>query len=215
MKRILVIGDSWGIGAYKYVDLPKGIESIPNTGLDYWLSNLGYTVKTIAVSGGNNLNQFDKIEDADYIVWMHTETNRDLLQTKLTGKTFQELTDEAAENNYKLAQQVGIPFIVVGCLSPLHPSIKKYNFYTNLIESWITELTGLAVPLNIHSDYMLKVIEMYNPTDEKFLTEEIDKMLAIESKLEVHPAFSEGVHPSAESFKQLADRIHFFITANN
>jgi len=214
-KKILIIGDSWGIGAYKYVDLPKGIESVPDTGLVYWLIQLGYDVSTIAVSGGDNLNQFDKITNADYIVWMQTETNRDLLSAKIEGTTFTELSAKAAENNYKLAQQVGIPFIVIGCLSPLHESIKKYNFYIHRIDSWIAELTGYETTLNIHGDHMRQVIEMYKPTDIEFLTEEIDKMLKIETALEVHPAFSDGVHPSSHSYRELAGRLHLMITANN
>lgn len=214
-KKILIIGDSWGIGAYKYVDLPKGIEPVADTGLDYWLAQLGYDVTTVAVSGGDNLNQFDKIASADYIIWMQTETNRDLLSAKIEGTTFIELSAKAAENNYKLAQQVGIPFIIVGCLSPLHESIKKYNFYTHRIDSWIAELTGYDVPLNIHSNNMKDVIEMYKPTDIKFLTDEIDKMLKIETALEAHPAFSDGVHPSTHSYRELAGRLHLMITANN
>jgi lysophospholipase L1-like esterase len=188
---------------------------MPDTGLDYWLTQLGHNVTTVAVSGGNNLNQFDKITDADYIIWMQTETNRDLLSAKIEGTTFTELSAQAAENNYKLAQQVDIPFIVVGCLSPLHESIKKYTFYTHRIDSWLAELTGYEPTLNIHSDYMRQVIEMYRPTDKKFLIGEIDRMLAIETALETHPAFSDGVHPSAQSYKELAGRLHLMITADD
>lgn len=214
-KNILIIGDSWGLGAYEYVDSPKGIKPIPNTGLDFWLTQLGHTATSIAVSGGDNLNQFDKITDADYIVWMQTETNRDLLSARIEGTNFAELSAIAAENNYKLAQRIGIPFIVVGCLSPVHKSIKKYNFYTHYIDSWLSELSGYDVPLNLHSTYMKEVIEMYKPTDKEFLIKEIDTMLEIEHALEVHPAFSNGVHPNAQSYKELAGRLHLMITAND
>jgi hypothetical protein len=211
-KRILIIGDSWGIGAYRPADHFMEMEPIPDTGLDFYLRKYGYDVKVVAEPGGDNLSLFDRIEDADHIIWMHTETNRDLISKKIEGNNFTKLTAIAAENNYKLAQSIKIPFIVIGCLSPLHESINKYSFYSHRIDSWLHNLTRYNVALNVHADYMQKVIDLYSPVDKDFLITEIDKMLEIEKALETHPAFSYGVHPNANSFRILADRCHNMIT---
>ena len=219
MKKILIIGDSWGVGADRYI--PKSIEAIPATGPDFFLEQKGYTVVNRAEAGASNLTQLESIEsiDADYVIWFHTETNRDLLSRKLAGNNFRQLTEQAAENNYKLAQALydkfKVPFIVIGCLSPLHKSIEKYSFYKYKIDSWLQELSGFEPPLNIHSDNMDKVMTEYPPSDKTFVIDEIDGMLSVESALETHPAFSQGVHPSKDSYQQLVDRLHLFITANN
>ena len=220
-KKIIIIGDSWGIGAYQYAY--GSIEPIPNTGIDYFLTQLGYNVVNLSVSGGSNIEQFNKLNNvnADLIIWFHTETNRDLFQGHVNANSFEELTSLAAEHNYKRAQQIfdehHIPFIVVGCLSPLHPSINRYTFYTYKIHSWLGELGELVypLPLNTHCNNMYKVLSKFSISDKQFVIDQIDKMLVIETNLEKHQSFSDGVHPSENSFLELATRLHLIIASNN
>lgn len=224
MNKVLIMGDSWGIGEFKYSPCKTTIESVSNTGLNYFLEKLGYRVDNISVAGGSNIEQFDLLTPGyDLIIWFHTEINRDLLKNSSTNYSntlsYIESYNLAAEHNYKIAQEFynnyKIPFIVIGCLSPLHESIEKYNFYIHIEKNWITNETGIITALNMHSDYMLKVLEKYNFKDCASITKEIDNMLYVESILEKHPSFSDGIHPTAKMYKDLATKLHLKITSSN
>jgi hypothetical protein len=65
MKRILLAGDSWGIGVYQYTNgeygpTGQGIESI--------LTNLGYDVTNISQGGGSNWLMLDRMDQ----IWLPT-----------------------------------------------------------------------------------------------------------------------------------------------
>lgn len=224
MSKILIMGDSWGVGAFCYIECGTKIEAIPNTGPDYFLRQLGHEVDNISITGGSNIEQFNLLSPSyDLIIWFHTEINRDILKntnidyTKI--KSYIEAYSNTAEYNYKLAQKFydnyRIPFIVIGCLSPLHSSIEKYNFYTQSEKDWINNETGLKTALNMHSDYMQEVLEKYKFKDYGLITQEIDNMLFIENILENHNKFSDGVHPTADMYKRLISRLHFAITSSD
>jgi hypothetical protein len=217
MSKILIMGDSWGVGAFRYTDNGTKIEAISNTGPDYFLKKLGHKVDNISITGGSNIEQFDLLTpDYDLIVWFHTEINRDILKNcnidYTTIKSYIKAYCDTAEHNYKLAQkfydEYQIPFVVIGCLSPLHSSIEKYNFYTHLEKNWINAETGLNTALNMHSDYMRKVLEKYKFNDYDAITQEIDKMLSVEKILENHSSFSDGVHPTSTMYERLLSKIN-------
>jgi hypothetical protein len=217
-KKIFIIGDSWGVGAYKYAgNPPTAIEPIENTGLDFFLKNDGFEVKNFSKSATNNLQQLESLsiteESADLIIWFHTEVTRDLLYKTGEGSTYSELSAYAIKRNFDLAEKIyadkNIPFIVIGCLSPVSDIINNYSFVKTVITSWLDDLTEhkYKLPISLHTNNFKDFVEKYNPSDYQFMTSEMDKMIYLETKLETHRAFSQGVHPSKDSFYKLAERV--------
>lgn len=263
-KKILIIGDSWGTGAWKYGDkntkvledtilipnvegFDRFVYHIPNTGLDYCLRQLGYDVTNVSIPGCGNFLQLTLIDEAvknngpfDYIVWFHTEINRDILHIIVRDRqfihlippdlldaaiakgtywyadfdstTYEGMLDYVQNQNYKFAKDIyyrhKIPFIVLGCLSPITDHVENYPFIHTLYKSWITELTGISVPRNMHTEYLVKILDKFGrPRDSDFVLSEINKMTETNAYLEQHKAFSEGVHPGTESLKTLANSL--------
>jgi hypothetical protein len=226
VKKFLICGDSWGVGAYKYIgDPPTSITYIPDTGLDYFLTQHRCQVTNISKSADSNFLQLTALEsklaesnDYDYIIWMQTEPNRDLINSKYKYpnfdiNNFKQSMEYVKDINYQYAQVIynrfKIPFIVVGGLSVVGNSIGIYSFAKLVITSWLSDITEGKYDLaeNMHQDIILKVLTEFTPKDKKFILEELDKMKAIEDTLETHPNFSNGVHPNAEQYKKLAVRI--------
>lgn len=215
------MGDSWGIGAYCYTK-HKTIESIPNTGLDFFLQTGGFVVKNISISGDSNVHQLDQLEatlaaeSADAIVWFYTEVTRDIISEDYKGNNFKLLVDHAHTCNFNRAQAIynrtGIPIVLIGCLSPI-PAISNYTFTKTTIKSWLDELieSKYQLPLNLHCNNLREVLETRKFTDLTFVNTEIDKMVFLETELEHHTAFSDGIHPSKDSYAQLAKRISCFL----
>ena len=53
--KFFILGDSWGVGEW---DKSTGIfESVPNSGLDYYLTQAGHTVMNIAQGSAGNFGQ--------------------------------------------------------------------------------------------------------------------------------------------------------------
>jgi len=221
MSRILIIGDSWGVGSFRYTPCGTKIEHVAGTGPDTVLQALGHTVKNISITGGSNIEQLNLLEpNYDIILWFQTEINRDILKSDfINTNTYEQVYNITAANNYSLAQEFynkhNIPFIVIGCLSPIHDSILKFNFYTHIEKCWITSETEIETALNMHSDYMHKVLNNYKFEDKAFIIKEIDKMLEVERILENHNMFSNGVHPSQVMYEKLLSRLHFKIASSN
>jgi hypothetical protein len=226
VKRFLICGDSWGVGAYKYIgDPPTGITPIPNTGLDYFLTQQGHQITNISKGADSNFLQLvalnSKLKESpnyDYIIWVQTEINRDLIDSKIQYpnfdiNNFKESMSYVKDINYQYVQTIynefKIPFIVIGGLSSIDSNIYNYSFAQLVIPSWLNDITDGQYDLaeNMHQDIILKVLTEFPPSNKKFMIQELDKMKAIESALETHPNFSNGVHPNAEQFKKLAVRI--------
>lgn len=166
-------------------------------------------------------------QPVDGIVWFHTETIRDIIWTIVPNKeqakvqyptfdisNFREAMDYINTQNYKFAQKLyhehKIPFYVVGCLSPLSDSIRSFNFHRLAIKSWISEISGIPVdqlPLNMHSDFFLEMLDALKVTNKTELLKEIELMQKTEHELDTNGMFSAGVHPTSAQLENLADRI--------
>jgi hypothetical protein len=217
-KNILIIGDSWGLGAFKIAN--GAMELVPNTGIESYLSSIGHTVSNISKAGGSNTEQLNILTELlennnqfDYIIWLYTETTRDALYDPIVASTYTELVNLAHRRNFATAQQIydkhNIPFLVIGGLSVV-PQIEN-TFALTIIPSWLSSLTNDILPLNIHANYLSELLQTNSFNDIAFITSEIDTMIALETKLETHPAFSDGLHPSKESYTILAERISCLI----
>lgn len=225
-KKFLICGDSWGVGAYQYIgNPPTGITPVANSGLDYFLTQHGCEVTNIAKGADSNFLQLVALDiklkensNYDAIVWIQTETNRDLIDSSeqypnFDIDNFKKSMSYVKETNYQFIQSIydkfKIPFIVVGGLSAIDDSISKYTFAKVIIPSWLNDITEgkFVLAENMHQDIILKVLTAFPPSNKNFIVEELDRMKAVEDSLETHPNFSNGVHPNAQQFEKLAVRI--------
>ena len=233
-KRFLICGDSWGVGAYRYIgNPPTAIKPIPNTGLDYFLTQQGHIVTNIAKGADSNYLQLkllvstlEQSTNYDYIIWIQTEPNRDIIDTVVGNSIesvaqypgfdftdFKKCMSYIKTRNYQYAQYIynkfKVPFILVGGLSAIDSSIENFKFAKVVIPNWLNDITDGQYQLaeNMHQDIILKVLDRYTPIDKQFMVEELDRMKRVEEILETHPNFSNGVHHNAEQYKKLAVRI--------
>ena len=166
-------------------------------------------------------------EPIDGIIWFHTETIRDIIWTIVPNKehakiqypnfdisNFKNAMEYINTCNYEFAQQLynqyNIPFYVIGCLSPLSQTIHNFNFHKLAITSWISEITGYSVdnlPLNMHEDFFLEMLDILKISNKKEINDEMKLMNKIETELDSNGMFSAGVHPKSCHIQDLATRI--------
>jgi hypothetical protein len=200
--KFFILGDSWGVGEWTK---KSGIfESIPNTGLDYHLSQLGHTVTNISAGSAGNFGQLrhaywtlKENSDYDYIVWFHTESMRDieeiLIQDPDEGQkyfpdfdisNFESGLDYLDFENYKYAQTITdeykIPFIVIGGQCLVNPVIDQFSFAQHIIHSWLAELLNLnfTPPKNTFFswDKIKRILNHYNIDEKEFIIDNMDQL---------------------------------------
>lgn len=167
--NFFILGDSWGVGEWVLKD---GIfSSIPDTGIEFYLTKLGHNVTNISAGSAGNFGQlrhaYWTLKDHagqnlnyNYIIWFHTESIRDIQEIVINdpaeGKrffpdldltNFEDALDYMDMQNYKYAQMIfdefQIPFIVVGGQCTVNASIDKFSFAHIVIKSWLAELLDL------------------------------------------------------------------------
>ena len=170
--KFFILGDSWGVG--EWTEKSGCFESVPDTGLEYHLVQLGHTVTNISAGSAGNFGQLrhaywtlKEKSDYDYIVWFHTESTRDIEEIvinepnegqkyfpKFDISNFESGLNYLDFENYKYAQTIAdefcIPFIVIGGQCPVNPVINQFSFAQHTIHSWLAELLDLhfAPPTN-------------------------------------------------------------------
>jgi hypothetical protein len=233
--KFFIMGDSWGVGEWEWQD--KILHSIPNTGLDYYLTNLGHTVKNISAGSAGNFGQLrhayytlEEHSDYDYIIWFHTEPLRDIQQILIDDpdegqryfpnfniNQFDWSLHYILNENYKYAQMIynkfKIPFVIVEGQSPAASLDDSYTFMSNRI-NWLQELLELnfSPPLNSFGSWqkLEKIFEHYQMDMKQYvLTHEVelDNIKIIEDKAKLSDKFPDSGHPSRQCFEQLAHRL--------
>ena len=172
-------------------------------------------------------------EPIDGIIWFHTETIRDIIWSIVLDKekakiqypnfdisNFRNAMEYINTQNYNFAQKLykeyKIPFYVIGCLSPLSQTIHNFNFHKLAITSWISEITGYKVeelPLNMHEDFFLEMLDILKVSNKEEINKEMKLMSKTEQELDSNGMFSAGIHPTYNQIKELAKRI--LAIANN
>jgi hypothetical protein len=200
--KFFILGDSWGVG--EWIKKNGVFESVPNTGLDYYLSQLGHTVTNISAGSAGNFGQLrhaywtlKEKSDYDYIIWFHTESMRDieeiLIKDPAEGQryfpdfdisNFESGLDYIDFENYKYAQTIAdeynIPFIVIGGQYQVNPVIDQFSFAQHVIPSWLAEL--LELKFTPPKKYLLpwdkikRILDHYNVDEKKFIVENIDQL---------------------------------------
>jgi hypothetical protein len=198
-KRFFILGDSWGCGEWT---LDSGqFESVPDTGIDYHLAQLGHTVTNISAGSAGNFGQLRRAywtlkekSDYDYIIWFHTESMRDieefLIKEPIEAKiqfpkfkmslNFNSVLRYINQQNYQYAQNLydeyQIPFIVVNGQSPLDTIIDNYSFVKHTIP-WLVELLNLNFdpPPNTFFGWekIQRILEHYSVNEKQFITNNI------------------------------------------
>lgn len=197
-----MLGDSWGVGEWTK---KNGIfESIPDTGLDYYLTQLGHTVTNISAGSAGNFGQLrhaywtlKEKSDYDYIIWFHTESMRDieaiLIHEADEGQkyfpefdisNFESALDYLDFENYKYAQTItdeyNIPFIVIGGQCPVNPAINQFSFARHIVHSWLAELLNLNFfpPKNTFFswDKIKRILDHYNIDEKEFIVNNMDQL---------------------------------------
>ena len=163
--KFFILGDSWGVG--EWTKKSCRFESTPDTGLDYYLTQLGHTVTNISAGSAGNFGQLrhaywtlKENSNYDYIIWFHTESMRDIEEILINQpdesqqyfpdfdiSNFESGLDYLDFQNYKYAQTItddyNIPFIVIGGQCPVNPVITQFSFAQYIIHSWLAELLEL------------------------------------------------------------------------
>lgn len=237
--KFLIIGDSWGVGEWAWAKNNR-LNPVPNTGVDYFLTGMGHTVTNLSAGSAANFGQLrncrthlEQHSDYDYIVWLHTEPVRDIadhvIDDEIDGpKQFPNFYnyhdfDHAMEYmsycNYEFAQSIfdvyQIPFIVVGGLGKLYPSIKNFSFACCTINSWAQQILETATDIPhyiLGRDREIQEFEHYDFSLES-------KIRAIEAGQQLDQMFKQcdkfpdNIHPCREEFQKLANQLLEMINA--
>lgn len=200
--KFFILGDSWGVGEWTQ---KNGIfEPIPDTGLDYYLSQLGHTVTNISAGSVGNFGQLrhtywtlKENSNYDYIIWFHTESMRDIEQIIINDpaegqkyfpnfdiNNFEAGLDYLDFENYKYAQTIkneySIPFIVIGGQCPVNGVINQFSFARYSITSWLADLLELDFipPKNTFFswDKILRILDYYNIDEKDFIMDNINQL---------------------------------------
>jgi hypothetical protein len=201
--NFFILGDSWGVGEWKYVN--HKFISIPCTGLDFYLTQLGHTVTNISAGSAGNFGQLRHAywtlkENAnyDFMIWFHTESMRDIKEIMIDDPDegrrmfpnfamdidFDQVLHYINVENYRYAQNLykeyQVPFIVIGGQSPVDPVIKEFEFAQHVITSWLQELLELDVipPANTFFswDKIKHILDHYKIDEKSFVLQNFDSL---------------------------------------
>lgn len=200
--KFFIMGDSWGVGEW---ELENGkFKSIPDTGTDYHLQQLGHQVTNISAGSAGNFGQLRHAywtlknnSDYDYIIWFYTETMRDIQEIVINDpeeakiqfpkfKMLLNLEDTISymdRQNYQYAQSMyneyQIPFIIIEGQSRLPQIINEFSFVAHVIP-WLKELLNLDFlpPSNTFFSWqkIQRILTHFNIDEKKFIIENLDEL---------------------------------------
>jgi hypothetical protein len=231
--KFFILGDSWGVGEYRIVG--GNMEPVPDSGLDYFLTELGHTVNNISAGSASNFGQLrhayqtlQAYGNYDYVVWFHTEPVRDIVETIIDDRTdgpkqypdfqniksYYEALTYVNNRNYQFAQETiyaefKIPFIVIGGLGRLEDAINDYEFAKYKIHSWTEEILDLTyqLPRNfLRWHRWPEVFENFN-FDRHQISEEFSAAENYQKLLQNSEAFPDDAHPKKTEYEKLAYRL--------
>lgn len=201
--NFFILGDSWGVGEWRQ---DNGILfANPNTGLDFYLTQLGHTVKNVSAGSASNFGQLrhaywtlkETGYNYDYIIWFHTEPIRDIEQIIIQDphdgniyypdfdiSNFNNALRYVNKQNYQYAQtmfdEFKIPFILIGGQTPIDPQIDQYTFAKYKIDNWLAELAGINFQIPYSTvgslNKIKRILDYYNISFKKFVLNNFDEV---------------------------------------
>ena len=228
MSKILLAGDSWGIGTYQgkgnnYKPTGKGIQSI----LEYQ----GHQVTNVSHPGISNRSIITripyKLDEFDYIVFLQTDILRensyhgpkgketswrwlreDFIDELMTADTIESYINEHFNYLYSKLNRIGPKIICLGGWSDLHPSITAFDNLVPLIPS-ITQLLVPKVKEQVYISDFEYFVDLSK--DKKFMDKFNSefKQIAIQSshKFEESCRAWDDVHPNIEGYQLVVDQL--------
>jgi hypothetical protein len=232
--KFFILGDSWGLGEYQQVD--GKLELVPDSGLEFYLTQLGHSVTNISAGSASNFGQLRDAYwrlrehcDYDYIIWFHTEPIRDIVETVIhdpvdgptqypnfrTIKNYADALTYINESNYAYAQdtiynEFKIPFIVIGGVGRLEHSINDFDFAKYRIHSWMQELLNLDYQLPRNQmiwNRWHEVFDTFDYSDRQHVVEELEFAERYQDLLKQNPLFPDDMHVIGPEYQKLAIRL--------
>lgn len=226
--KILLAGDSWGIGVFHGVDnnyspIGQGMHTI--------LEEKGYEVINVSVPGSNNSDIVNNIENsyylADKIVFVQTDAFREqatfndqkykVLDRKFLDKllNYNSLSDfflDYYQRLYLRLSKIPKPVICIGGWSKLHPSI---SYYQNLIPAVVSATKEII--LELEKDVYLSDFEWFPQLNDcpefkdKFGKELAEVALASSRKFDLLCQHCGDCHPNLAGYRILVEKIEKFL----
>ena len=231
--KFFILGDSFGLGEW---EVNSGImELVPNTGLDFYLKQLGHSTTNASAGSASNFGQLRNAywrlkedSDYDYIVWFHTEPIRDIVETVIDDpnealnqypdfksiKNYLTALEYINKCNYNFAQQriyaeFQIPFIVIGGQGRIDESINNFTFAHYKIYSWTQELLKMNRNPPMNALAWQRSLEVFDHFDynRQEVIDEIKSAEEYRNLLKLSPLFPDDTHVIRSEYEKLAHRI--------
>jgi hypothetical protein len=233
--KFFIFGDSWGVGEWRLQD---GCHvSVPDTGIDHWLRNLGHHCTNVSVGSASNFGQLRNTywtlkenSDYDYIIWFYTEPFRDIIETVINDPEEAKIQypefdssdfprcSYITQQNLQYAQMIydefKIPFVVIGGQCPLPDEINKHTFCRHQIKNWPAELLDLDFDFPEYTWFawskFRQIFAHFNLNEKNFVlseSENLDKVSVIVKKSNDSDQFPDNGHPGRAQFKNLSHRV--------
>lgn len=161
MKKIVIVGDSWGCGEWCN---DQGECTVTHKGLEQYFIDDGFDV--INISKGNSSNSAsiqrlvnllselsDDISNIDYIFFITTDATREvnydkekLTDTLIQNESLPLLVDKLLDSCYnelnKICLTNNLNIHMIGGLNNLDTSVQSYKKLIPIIPSWVSLLVG-------------------------------------------------------------------------
>jgi hypothetical protein len=224
MKNILIIGDSWGCGEWKWEEVQGYCYGYnPHKGLESYFVDSNFQVVNLSQGGQSNLTglyktSLVKIEKFDSIIWIVTDSLRDvssLHKRYVDLASYEEMvldSETILRQSFAKANNLGVPILCLGGCAKLPPYISEYP---NLIPV-ISSLTEFLIPGYVHpklwASFWLNDIKTSNTVAALSVEARIkfiDQILyekEIQDRLTTEPLFTpDGSHPNRHAWKIVYD----------
>jgi hypothetical protein len=146
VKKILIGGDSWGLGEW---DCKATLPEPSHPGLEQYLLDDNFDVVNVSIAGGSNLESVARLKiefdqgPVDHVIWFQSDPIRDFRPYHDFNQVFvsyEKLLEESAkmlESSYDSLNKFGVQLLCIGGCSKLHADIKNYDNLIPAVPSMI------------------------------------------------------------------------------
>lgn len=217
MKRICIVGCSWGEGVWGDPDQGGGII---DPGLGGFLENDGYYVVNVSTAGQSNYLGYHRLVSQepvnfDYIIWFFTDPIRDLRSNNfeifdsadINFEKILEIQHKLTVNAFENFNSLNKPIYCLGGTVKLDLELIKN--YKNLIPI-IPCITEFLEPTYVHPK--LWQSDWINKIDKQFSLECLDKFLVEKNKQDNLRNYKkyfwpDGGHPNKLGHQKIYEKI--------
>ena len=211
-SKILIIGDSWGCGEWRWSR--PGVGGPVHPGLELYLKEYGCDVTNLSVGGSSNSEILDRLNDCikinnsyDVIIWFQTDPLRDLQPYadnieifKKDKEDFILVHDELLDSIYAKFNSLNLPIYCLGGTTKLNLELlKKYPNLHPVIPSIIEMFGEVHIRIWPSSTWIKdpQVLKSLSHSLVDYLHSECNPKLSQEW---FHP---DGKHPNRKAHKKI------------